>query len=119
MGFGFLLGFMPLLFQLVGLPLEVRHVTFVSGQLTYALVNEGVQAFTRTDVLVALISIPMVGAINFGVSFACALFIALRARGLGLRGQLSLARAVGKRFLTRPLEFFVAPKNAVAEPAAH
>lgn len=118
-GFGFLLGFMPLLFQLVGLPLEVRHVTFVSGQLTYALVNEGVQAFTRTDVLVALISIPMVGAINFGVSFACALFIALRARGLGLRGQLSLARAVGKRFLTRPLEFFVAPKNAVAEPAAH
>lgn len=110
-GFGLLLGFMPLLFHLVGIPLEVRHVTFVTGQLTYAVVAEGLSALARNEVLLALLSVPLVGALNFSVSFAFALFVALRARGLGLRGQLALARAVGKRFVTRPLEFFLAPKH--------
>jgi site-specific recombinase len=36
-GFGLLLGFMPVLFGLFGIPLEVRHVTFVSGQLVFSV----------------------------------------------------------------------------------
>ncbi len=110
-GFGMLLGFMPMLFVLVGLPLEVRHVTFVAGQLVYAGLQLGPAALTRPDYLLALLSIPMVGFINFTVSFAFAIVVALRARGLGVRGQLALARAVLKRLFSSPSAFFVAPKD--------
>ncbi|MFT3711262.1 MAG: hypothetical protein QM817_26830 [Archangium sp.] len=115
-GFGFLLGFMPMIIVLVGIPLEVRHVTFVTGQLAYAAVQLGPAVFARGDFLVALISIPMVGLINFAVSFTLALIIALRARGLGLKGQVSLIRAVGRRFLTSPREFFLAPRESTPTP---
>ena len=116
LGFGLLLGFMPMLFVLVGLPLEVRHVTFVTGQLAYAALELGPAAFVRPDFLWALLSIPMVGLINFSVSFAFAIVVALRARNLGVRGQVTLARAVLLRFLESPKEFFLAPKDPPAVP---
>lgn len=116
-GFGMLLGFMPMLFVLVGLPLEVRHVTFVTGQLAYAAIALGPDVFTRGDFLVALISIPMVGLINFAVSFAFAIVVALRARGIGLSGQVSLARAVISRFFASPKAFFLAPPEPSSAPA--
>lgn len=111
MGFGFLLGFMPMLFVLVGLPLEVRHVTFVTGQLAFAAVALGPTVFARPEFLAALFTIPMVGLINFGVSFTFAIVVALRARGLGVRSQVTLARAVMRRFLRSPGEFFLAPPD--------
>jgi site-specific recombinase len=107
--FGLLLGFMPLLFNLVGIPLEVRHVTFVAGQLTYAAMSLGSSVTTRPEFLLALLSIPLVGGVNFVVSFSLALVVALRARGLGVRAQTALAWAVIKRFATSPREFFLAP----------
>ncbi len=115
-GFALLLGFMPMLFGLVGIPLEVRHVTFVTGQLAYAALELGPEVFGRADFLVALLSIPMVGLINFGVSFAFAIVVALRARGLGVRSQVSLARAVGRHFLKSPREFFLAPDDLSPSP---
>jgi site-specific recombinase len=116
-GFGMLLGFMPMLFVLVGLPLEVRHVTFVTGQLAYAALQLGPEVLGRSDFLWALGSIPMVGLINFSVSFAFAIVVALRARGLGVRSQVSLARAVLARFFKAPREFFLAPMDAPTETA--
>jgi site-specific recombinase len=115
-GFGMLLGFMPMLFVLLGIPLEVRHVTFVTGQLVYAGLTLGPDAFGRTDFLLALLSIPLVGLINFGVSFAFAIVVALRARGLGVRSQVTLAKAVARRFLSSPRAFFLAPPDAPKPP---
>lgn len=120
-GFAMLLGFMPMLFQLVGIPLEVRHVTFVTGQLAYAALQLGPMAFADQGFLVSLLSIPLVGLLNFGVSFTFAIVVALRARGLGVRGQLSLFAAVGRRVVKTPGIFFLAPKpgpgEAEAQPA--
>ena len=101
-----------MLFVLVGLSLEVRHVTFVTGQLAYAALQLGPSVLARSDFLWALLSIPMVGLINFSVSFTFAIVVALRARGLGVRSQVSLARAVLVRFLAGPSEFFLAPPDA-------
>lgn len=110
-GFALLLGLMPFLFMLVGVPLEVRHVTFVTSQLTYASLTLGMSAFTRADFLLALLSVPLVGLLNFGVSFTCALVVALRARGLGLRRQATVLRAVLLGFFASPKRFFVAPRE--------
>jgi site-specific recombinase len=116
LGFGFLLGFMPLFFILLGLPLDGGHVTFISSQLAYAAVEQGPMVLSRSDFLLALLSVPLVGLTNFAVSFAFAIVVALRARGLGVRGQLRLARAVGKRFLRNPREFFLAPRESQPTP---
>jgi site-specific recombinase len=48
---------------------------------------------------------------NFGVSFALALIVALRARDVAGNDRLRLPAAVLKRFLRRPFEFFYPPKD--------
>jgi site-specific recombinase len=111
-GFGMLLGFMPMLFQLVGIPLEVRHVTFVMGQLVYAGLQQGAASIVSANFLWALATVLMVGLVNFSVSFALALVVALRARGLGLKEQLNLGKAVLVRLRKAPSTFFVAPRDA-------
>lgn len=109
-GFGLLLGFMPLLFNLVGVPLQVRHITFVAGQLTYAGASIGLDAFSQPGFLVALAAVPLTGTFNFVISFALAIVVALRARGLGVAAQWVVVKHVARRFVTRPLQFFLAPK---------
>ncbi len=110
-GFGMLLGFMPFGFRLVGLPMEVRHVTFVMGQLTYAGLFHGAELVRVPGFGWALLAVPMVASINFAVSFTLALVVALRSRGLGVGAQLSLGRAVLRRLWTDPKPFFLAPKD--------
>lgn len=115
-GFGLLLGFMPLGFKLVGLPMEVRHVTFVMGQLTYAGLFHGAELVRVPGFGWALLAVPMVASINFAVSFTLALVVALRSRGLGVGAQVSLGRAVLKRLVRDPKPFFLAPKDEGAAP---
>jgi site-specific recombinase len=113
-GFGLLLGFMPVLIGLFGIPLEVRHVTFVAGQLVFAALSLGPMALARSDVLAVVAVVPVVGLINFAVSFLLALVVALRARGLGNRWLLRLARAVSAELLRHPKGFFLAPPDEKA-----
>ncbi len=115
-GFGLLLGFMPFAFKLVGLPVEVRHVTFVMGQLTFAGMSHGATMVDLSGIGWALLAVPLVATLNFGVSFGLALVVALRSRGLGVREQLSLGRAVLKRLVKEPKAFFVAPKDKDVPP---
>lgn len=110
-GFGMLLGFMPFGFKLVGLPMEVRHVTFVMGQLTYAGLFHGAELVRVPGFGWALLAVPMVASINFAVSFTLALVVALRSRGLGVGAQVALGRAVLRRLLSDPKPFFLAPKD--------
>lgn len=110
-GFGMLLGFMPFGFRLVGLPMDVRHVTFVMGQLTYAGLFHGAELVRVPGFGWALLAVPLVASINFAVSFTLALVVALRSRGLGVGAQVSLLRAVLRRLVTDPKPFFLAPKD--------
>lgn len=115
-GFGLLLGFMPFGFRLVGLPMDVRHVTFVMGQLTYAGLFHGAELVRVPGFGWALLAVPIVASINFAVSFTLALVVALRSRGLGVGAQVSLGRAVLKRLVRDPKPFFLAPKDEGAAP---
>lgn len=108
-GLGMLLGFMPMLFSLVGVPLDVRHVTFVTGQLTFAAAQGGFMALAEPSLLVALLSVPLVGLTNFAVSFTLALLVASRSRNLGSTWLLRLAGAVLRRLAKSPKQFFLAP----------
>ena len=110
-GFAILLGFAPMLGEMVGIPIEIRHVTFTTGQLAFAGMTLGARAVVQPDFLWAVSGIGVIGLCNFGMSFALALVVALRAREVGIREQLGLIRAVLCHFRTAPLDFFWAPRD--------
>jgi site-specific recombinase len=103
---GLLLGMVPIAAAFFGLPFEIRHITLATGSLAFAGCTMGIGAVT----VGACIGIVIIGLVNFGVSFALALMIALRAREVTGRERLSLARGVLRRFVRHPTVFFYPPK---------
>lgn len=111
--FGFMLALVPMLVGLWGIPLEVRHITFVMGQLVFAGMQRGAIGVLEPDYLWAFSSIGLVGLINFSVSFGLSLGVALRAREVQTTDQAQLIVGVLRRLKQRPLDFIRAP---VSEP---
>lgn len=108
---GFLLGMLPVFAKFFGLPLDVRHVTLSSGSLTFALSSVGVDGVGWGPVVWAWVGIAIIGLLNFGVSFAFALVVALRARDVPRGERRTLPFAVLRRFVRKPFEFFYPPKE--------
>lgn len=108
---GFLLGLVPVFAKFFGLPLDVRHVTLSSGSLTLALHSVGIESIGWGPAISAMAGIAIIGLLNFGVSFALALLVALRARDVPTGERRHLPLAVLKRFLRRPFEFFYPPRE--------
>jgi site-specific recombinase len=111
----FMLGMVPAFASFFGLPLEVRHVTFVTSQVGFAGMYLGSYGALSTEFLQCVPSIFLVLFLNFASSFALAALVALRARGVDRRGTVRLIGAVWRYFRERPLDFVRAPKDA--EPA--
>lgn len=109
---GFLLGMVPVFSKFFGLPLDVRHVTLSSGSLTLALSAIGVDSVGWGATIAAAFGIAIIGLLNFGVSFALALVVALRARDVPRGERRTLPLAVLRRLMHKPLEFFYPPKEA-------
>lgn len=108
---GFLLGMVPVFAAFFGLPLDVRHVTLSTGSLTLAFCSLGAAGIGQDPAISASIGIAFIGLLNFGVSFALALVIALRARDVTPGEARNLPLAVLRRFLRHPLEFFYPPSE--------
>jgi len=109
---GSLMGFMPVLFRLAGLTIEVRHVTLHAGSLalgTASLLLAGGSAGVWGAVAWGSLGIILIGACNFGVSFALALRTAMRARELTTRDRLRFWAALRKAFRERPGQFLLPP----------
>jgi site-specific recombinase len=100
-----------------GLPLDVRHITLSTGSLTLAMSSIGVEGAGTQALVMASIGIAIIGLMNFGVSFALALVVALRARDVPRGERAMLPIAVLRKFLRKPLTFFFPPREDV--PAAH
>lgn len=109
--FGFLLGGAGTLGILVGLPLDIRHVAFSSANLGFALVGSD---FAPNWELFAWASfgVLLIGAMNLAVSFALALFVALRSRRISFAATPRLIATLAKHFLQHPGHFFLPPKNS-------
>lgn len=108
---GTLLGMVPVFAKFVGLPLDVRHITLSAGSLTLAMSSIGLEGAGMHAFVSAAIGIAIIGLLNFGVSFALALFVALRARDVPTGERRTLPFAVLKHFLRRPFQFFFPPKE--------
>jgi site-specific recombinase len=115
---GFLLGMTPAVGKVLGLPLDVRHVTLSAGQLSLGVSALGLDALLSWNTAFALFGVMCIGLLNFGVSFVLALGIALRAREVSVPAAFLLVRDVARAFARRPAEFLL-PGREPRNPAAH
>ncbi|MGH8493778.1 MAG: site-specific recombinase [Moraxellaceae bacterium] len=108
--FGIMLGSMGTLGLILGLPLDIRHITFSSAYFGFALVGSEHHISLHT-LLLSLYGLAGIGLTNLFVSFGLALLVALRSRGVHNRQWLPLLGMIGKRFAKNPLRFFWPPKD--------
>jgi site-specific recombinase len=114
--FGILMGTTATAGFLLGLPLDIRHVTFSSANLAIGFVGLDYQVDTQT-LGMALLGIALIGMVNLLVSFGLALWVALRARKIRFYHGFKLLRALGSRLRAAPVDFFIGPKaDPYSEP---
>lgn len=112
---GFLLGFFPTLGKIFGLPLDIRHVTLTAGQMTFAFCALDPVAITSELLAEMALGLFFIGLMNFGVSTACALFVAVRAKRIRSKKFARIMREVRRDFWRRPWPFFIPPRSSAAE----
>ena len=109
---GFLLGMTPVVAAFFGLPVDVRHVTLSTGSLALAASSLGTEVFATAGFWLACTGIAVIGALNLGVSFALALWVAIRATRAGALSRRRVLRAVLARLFAAPRDFLLPPRLA-------
>ena len=107
---GFMLGLIPAFTGFFGFELEVRHVTLSAGQLAAAGATLGADALNSPAVWWCVAAIPLIGALNLGVSFYCAFRLALQAHNVSGIDRARIRRAIWARLYNDPRSFFL-PAN--------
>lgn len=114
---GFMLGMTPIVAAFFGLPLDVRHVTLSAGSIALSAAALGVGVFATSAFWLACAGVLVIGALNLGVSFALALWVAIRSTGAGQVSRRRVFRAVVARFLKSPHDFLLPPRPSKAKVA--
>ena len=86
--FGIFLGVIAPLGVFLGLDLDIRHITFSAGNFALALYGKGFDIDTYTFVI-SLVTIFLIGAFNFIVSFGLSMLLAFRSRKVNF-GELTI-----------------------------
>ncbi|WP_371323527.1 preprotein translocase subunit TatB [Dechloromonas sp. ZY10] len=106
--FGCMLGSTGVFGQILGLPLDIRHIAFSSANLGYALTAFDF-ALAAPALAWAALGVALIGAINLGVSFTLALRTALAARRIRFTHWGPLLRAIACRLRHQPRSFLLPP----------
>lgn len=107
--FGCMLGCTPIVGQMLGLPLDIRHVAFASANLAYGAHALAFDLDWRA-ILVSVGGVMLIGLTNLIVSFSLAMKVALRSRGVEPEDTRGLSVRLARRFLSRPRDFFWPPR---------
>jgi site-specific recombinase len=103
---GVFLGSMGSLGIIFGLPLDVQHITFASGNFGLAFASVGEQ-LTLNEILLTVSGIFVIGGMNFLVSFSLAIFVAIKSRKVTFKQSRKLFGILMLRFLKNPHHFFL------------
>jgi site-specific recombinase len=105
---GFMLGGMSSVGRIVGLPLDIRHVTFASAAFGIGWIHQP-ERMAWVDFSVIAASIFVMGLVNLTVSFSLSLTVAMQSRKLKFSHGRKLVWTVTKHFLRRPQDLFFDP----------
>ena len=104
---GLMLGLVPALLAFLGLHIEARHVTLSTGQLAAAVGTLGWQLLAQREFWWCAAGLVVTGLLNLGVSFALALAVAVKSRGITLLDQRRLNGALWRRLRQAPRSFLL------------
>ena len=95
-------------------------MTLSSGQLAAAAAAIGWDVLRDGAFWWCVAAIPVIGALNLGVSFYCAFRLALLSHNIGALDRARIRSAILGRLRHKPLEFFypTGPAVAAAKPEA-
>jgi site-specific recombinase len=113
--FGLFLGSTGTLGYLFGLPVDIRHIAFAAANFGYALVALDFTVPVPT-LLWTCLGVGLIGLTNLSVSFALALWVALRSRDVEFAHGRQLLGLLGRRFAERPREFLLPSREAGQAP---
>jgi site-specific recombinase len=109
--FGLFLGFTHMVGIILGLDLDIRHITFAAGNFGLGLFGLNYQLSLEV-ILMSIFGIGLIGFVNFIVSFTLSLSVALRSRAIPLNALWSILVAIKNRFIFQPWSFFFPPKES-------
>jgi site-specific recombinase len=108
--FGIFMGSTASIGIFLGLNLDIRHITFTSGNLALGLYG-GHFDIPLSMLIWGILGIGMVGLTNFIVSFSLSLALAFRSRNIPILELRLVAISIWKFFKERPSLFFFPPKK--------
>lgn len=103
--FGVFMGSTASIGLFFGLNLDIRHITFVSGNLALGMYGADF-AMSMTYVTWGIIGIGVIGLVNFLVSFALSLGLAFRSRNIPLTELRYIISSIWQHFRFKPMSFF-------------
>ena len=120
--FGIFMGSTASIGLFLGLNLDIRHITFASGNLALALYGANYEV-SDSMLFWGIFGIGIIGLVNFMVSFSLSLGLAFRSRAISLFELRFVAVSILNHFKSRPFSFFfpteIKNKSAVAENYLH
>jgi site-specific recombinase len=111
---GFLLGTAGLVGHIFGLPYDIRHITFSTGNMAIGLHALNFSIGLRL-LGWCLLGIFGIGLVNFLVSFLLALYVAIKSRNINIRQYSKLSSILFRYWLKRPLHFIYPPSKEPEE----
>ncbi|PPC95065.1 MAG: preprotein translocase subunit TatB [Methylotenera sp.] len=108
--FGCLLGGMSGLGVLLGLPIDIRHITFSSAFVGFSSVGLDFMLGWQT-VLYLAFSLALIGFMNLTVSFTLALYVAMKSRKARFKQWRLFIGNLATRLNRHPGEFIMPPKK--------
>jgi site-specific recombinase len=103
---GIFLGITSTVGAIVGLPLDIRHITFSAGNFGIALATLGLEAVSHDMIMTTLLGIALIGFFNFVVSFSLSFIVAVKARKLKFDRSQRVIRKTIFAILKRPWLLF-------------
>lgn len=103
--FGVFMGSTASIGLFLGLNLDIRHITFASGNLALGLYGAN-YTVSNSMLLWGIFGIGIIGLVNFIVSFSLSMGLAFRSRAISLYELRFVAISIWNHFKSSPVSFF-------------
>ena len=110
--FGIFLGITGPVGLFFGLDLDIRHITFASGNFALGLYGADFSV-AMTTFWIAFATVFIIGFFNFAVSFGLSMMLAFQSRKINFGEVREIYREIFRYFMKNPLRFFLPLRSSL------
>lgn len=103
---GIFLGSTATLGYILGLPLDIQHITFAAANLGLSIAALGNNIPLET-LIYSLMGVGLIGLMNFSFSFGLSILVATKSRSVNFKQRRELFKKVLRLFISNPISFFL------------